>query len=224
LAGAKRIDVLASFVQLSGLDVIEERLFEAIRNDGRVRILVSDYLYISDAKALWRLMGWINVAFEEFNEPRLQAKLIETKRLPATPASFHPKAWQISDDSSGLIVVGSSNLSRPALQTGVEWNLLSERHAAPEAHDKVRLEFTSLWDVASELSSELLTQYAEKSKAFRSVHFEPERIDERHSNARTGGSFRRPECSVSTGCCSRLQLHLRVDWLSHHHRGSRHYR
>ena len=57
LAGAKSVDVLASFVQLSGLDVIEERLFEAIRNDGRVRILVSDYLYISDAKALWRLMG-----------------------------------------------------------------------------------------------------------------------------------------------------------------------
>ena len=62
LAGAKCIDVLASFVQLSGLDVIEERLFEAIRNDGRVRILVSDYLYISDVKALWRLMGWANLA------------------------------------------------------------------------------------------------------------------------------------------------------------------
>lgn len=179
LAGAKSVDVLASFVQLSGLDVIEERLFEAIRNDGRVRILVSDYLYISDAKALWRLMGWINVAFEEFNELRLQAKLIETSRLPSSPASFHPKAWQISDDSSGLIVVGSSNLSRPALQTGVEWNLLSERQAAPEAHEKVRLEFSSLWELASELSSDVLMKYAEKSKAFRSVHFEAERIDER---------------------------------------------
>ncbi|MFN9720472.1 MAG: DEAD/DEAH box helicase family protein [Planctomycetota bacterium] len=179
LAGARSIDVLASFVQLSGLDVIEERLFEAIRKDGRVRILVSDYLYISDTKALWRLMGWTNVALEEFNEPRLQAKLIETNRLPSSPASFHPKAWQISDDRSGLIVIGSSNLSRPALQTGVEWNLLSERQAAPEAHEKVRLEFSSLWDVASELSSDLLSKYAEKSKAFRSVHFEAERIDER---------------------------------------------
>jgi hypothetical protein len=87
----KCIDVLASFVQLSGLDVIEERLFEAIRNDGRVRILVSDYLYISDAKALWRLMGWINVALEEFNEPRLQAKLIETSRLPSSPSFVSSK-------------------------------------------------------------------------------------------------------------------------------------
>ncbi|MEZ6031787.1 MAG: DEAD/DEAH box helicase family protein [Planctomycetaceae bacterium] len=179
LAGAKFVDVLVSFVQLSGLDVIEERLFEAIRNDGRVRILVSDYLYISDAKALWRLLGWMNVAFEEFNEPRLHAKLIETTRLPSSPTSFHPKAWQISDDSSGLIVVGSSNLSRPALQTGVEWNLLSDRKAAPDAHEKVRLEFSSLWDAASDLNSDLLKKYAEKAKSFRSVHFEPERIDER---------------------------------------------
>lgn len=69
-----------------------------------------------------------------------------------------PKAWQISDESSGLIVVGSSNLSRLALQAGVEWNLLSERQAAPEAHERVRVEFSSLWDVASELSSDLLSK------------------------------------------------------------------
>lgn len=41
------------------------------------------------------------------------------------------------------------------------------------------MEFSSLWKVASEFSSELLTKYAEKSKGFSSIHFEPERIDER---------------------------------------------
>ncbi|MBL8820161.1 MAG: DEAD/DEAH box helicase family protein [Planctomyces sp.] len=179
ISGAKHVDVLASFVQLSGLDVIEEQLFEAIRNEANVRILVSDYLYISDVKALRRLMGWARIAFEEFNESRLQAKLIETSRLPASPASFHPKAWQILDDSSGVIVVGSSNLSRPALQTGVEWNLLSEQRVAPDAHDQLRREFSTLWAVASEISSELLARYGEKSRTFRATHFEAERIDER---------------------------------------------
>jgi len=181
LAGAKYVDVLASFVQLCGLDVIEEQLFEAIRNDARVRILVSDYLYISDVKALRRLVGWMNVAIEEFNEVRLEAKLIETTRIPSSPASFHPKAWQISDAHSGIIVVGSSNLSRPALQSGVEWNLISERRSALVAHEHVQVEFTSLWEVATEFSAELLTVYAEKSKSFRSTHFEPERLDERQS-------------------------------------------
>ncbi len=179
LAGAKSVDVLASFVQMSGLDVIEEELFEAIRKEARVRILVSDYLYISDVKALRRLVGWMNVAFEEFTEARLEARLIQMARLPSSPASFHPKAWQISDGDSGIIVVGSSNLSRPALQSGIEWNLISERRSAPVAHEQVRVEFSSLWEVSTAFSPDLLTAYAEKSKAFRSTHFEPERIDER---------------------------------------------
>jgi len=179
LAGAKCVDVLASFVQMSGLDVIEEQLFEAIRKEACVRILVSDYLYISDVKALRRLVGWMNVALEEFTDARLEARLIQMARLPSSPASFHPKAWQISDGNSGIIVVGSSNLSRPALQSGIEWNLISERRSAPVAHEQVRAEFSSLWDVGTAFSPELLTAYAEKSKAFRSTYFEPERIDER---------------------------------------------
>ncbi len=177
LTGAKQIDVLASFVQPSGLDVIEQTLFEAIRNDARVRILVSDYLYISDPKALWRLMGWEQLSAEDDDHPRLQARLVETAKLPTAPTSFHPKAWQISDGNSGLIVVGSSNLSRSALQTGVEWNLISEQQFAPETHEQVRREFSLLWGQGSELTSELLKGYAEKAKELRSKHLILERID-----------------------------------------------
>ncbi|MCA9064302.1 MAG: DEAD/DEAH box helicase family protein, partial [Planctomycetaceae bacterium] len=151
--------------------------FEAVRNEAQVRILVSDYLFISDSKALQRLMGWVNVACEEFNETRLQARLIETARLPGTPISFHPKAWQISDDSSGVFVVGSSNLSRAALQTGVEWNLLCDRNSASDADAQIRSEFAKLWELASELSAELLADYAVQAKIFRNEHFEPESID-----------------------------------------------
>ncbi|EAQ80596.1 putative hydrolase [Blastopirellula marina DSM 3645] len=129
IAGARFVDVLASFVQLSGLDVIEERLFEAIRNEAQVRILVSDYLYISDAEALRRLLGWCDSAVKEFQAERLLVKLIEIAKLPSGPASFHPKAWRIADEHQGFLSVGSSNLSKPALQTGIEWNLLSTREA-----------------------------------------------------------------------------------------------
>ena len=52
IAGAHAVDVLASFVQSSGLAIIEEQLFEALRSGAQVRILVSDYLYISAPKAL----------------------------------------------------------------------------------------------------------------------------------------------------------------------------
>mgnify|MGYP002630241702 CR=1 FL=1 len=181
IAGARYVDVLASFVQLSGLDVIEERLFEAIRNEAKVRILVSDYLYISDAHALRRLMGWCDLSIEEFAEERLRVKLIEMARIPSAPASFHPKAWQIADDHTGFIAVGSSNLSRPALQTGIEWNLLSDKHSAPDAHAQVASEFELLWNVASELTPDLVAEYAKLATKFRKANFEPESVDVRES-------------------------------------------
>lgn len=177
IAGARVVDVLASFVQLSGLDVIEERLFDAIRNEAQVRILVSDYLYISDAQALRRLRGWCDLATEEFQAERLLVKLVEIAKLPSAPASFHPKAWRIVDDHHGFISIGSSNLSKPALQTGIEWNLLSTRDAGPEVHDHVASEFDSLWELASPLTGELVESYSQLAAKFRAAHFEPESTD-----------------------------------------------
>jgi diadenosine tetraphosphate (Ap4A) HIT family hydrolase len=98
LAGAREIDVVSSFVQLSGLDVVEERLFDSLREGAAARILVGDYLYISDPQALRRLHGWIEVASDEFGSGCLQARLVEMANLPAVPSSFHPKAWRILDD------------------------------------------------------------------------------------------------------------------------------
>ena len=47
LPGASEIDLLASFVQPSGLDVIRAGLFSAIAAGARVRLLVGDYLGIT---------------------------------------------------------------------------------------------------------------------------------------------------------------------------------
>ncbi|MFM8474460.1 MAG: HIT domain-containing protein, partial [Planctomycetaceae bacterium] len=155
LAGAAAVDILSSFVRLSGLDVIETALFTAIARGASVRILVSDYLGISDPRALQRLLGWISAAEEAAPEPPLSAarpqpplavRLILTDELPGSPASFHPKAWCIHESpASGpaaavepqqpapgtCLVVGSSNLSRAALLTGIEWNLVTSASAAP---------------------------------------------------------------------------------------------
>ncbi len=178
IAGARRVDVLASFVQLSGLDVIEERLFDALRNGARVRILASDYLFISDPLALRRLLGWCELDAEERDKRQLFVKLIEMLKIPSRPASFHPKAWMISDDHSEFISVGSSNLSKPALQTGVEWNLLSTKDTSSNTHAMVASEFENLWDSASPLTIELVEAYSNKAKKYRAEHFEPESEDQ----------------------------------------------
>lgn len=182
IAGAKIVDVLASFVQLSGLDVIEERLFDALRNEARVRILVSDYLYVSDAQALRRLLGWCDLAAEEFQTERLFVKLVEIAKLPTKPASFHPKAWRIADDHRGFLSVGSSNLSGPALQTGIEWNLLSKQEQDPQAHAQSISEFESFWKLASPLTPQIVERYAELAAKYRTDHFVPESGDVREVN------------------------------------------
>ena len=179
IAGARVVDLLASFVQLSGLDVVEERLFEAIRNEAQIRILVSDYLYISNAQALRRLLGWCDLVIEEFQTPRLFVRLIEISKIPSAPASFHPKAWRIADDHNGFIAVGSSNLSRPALKNGIEWNLLSTKNTDPAAHAQFATEFEALWEVASPLTPELVERYSLHAAKYQATHFEPEAQDSR---------------------------------------------
>jgi hypothetical protein len=62
LPGASEIDLLASFVQPSGLDLVGKSLFSAIATGAKVRLLVGDYLGITSPEALRQLLGWIDLA------------------------------------------------------------------------------------------------------------------------------------------------------------------
>jgi diadenosine tetraphosphate (Ap4A) HIT family hydrolase len=59
LPGASEIDLLASFVQTSGLDHVGDGLFSAIAAGARIRLLVGDYLGITSPDALTTLLGWM---------------------------------------------------------------------------------------------------------------------------------------------------------------------
>lgn len=162
---AQTVDILASFVQLSGLEVIEQRLFESLRQGTQIRVLVSDYLEISDPRALARLQAWQELVADDDTDDgftgQLQVRLFQTSRQPVT--SFHPKAWRIVDPSGALVSVGSSNLSRAALLTGIEWNLLTNSPDAaplPQAFDR---EFASLWQISDELTAALVRAYSQRA-------------------------------------------------------------
>lgn len=181
MIGAKKVDILASFVQNSGLDVIEQRLFQLLRSKSVVRIMVSDYLSISDPNSLKRLCDWTElIAGDEEYKGDLNVRLVEIANLPDKPHSFHPKSWRIIDSRLSFIAVGSSNLSRPALETGVEWNLLSTTSHELAAHDEFADEYNALWKLATPLTQMVVDAYAKKAKEFRKRHFEPESLDERY--------------------------------------------
>lgn len=180
LLGAKQVDILASFVQCSGLDVVEQRLLQAIREQSMVRIMVGDYLLISDPVALKRLYNWQEVVSDHDEYlGKLNVRLVEISKLPTNPKSFHPKSWRIIDNQQSFIAVGSSNLSRPALETGIEWNLLSTTSLQMDTHDDFAKEYDALWILATPLTKDVVEEYAKRAKEYRKLHFEPERIDDR---------------------------------------------
>jgi superfamily II DNA or RNA helicase/diadenosine tetraphosphate (Ap4A) HIT family hydrolase/HKD family nuclease len=182
LPGASEIDLLASFVQPSGLDIIREGLFSAIAAGARVRLLVGDYLGITSPEALRQLLGWVQIVGNgERDEGRpgvpwlapgalideggqaFAVRLAELKNLRGSPDSFHPKAWRIADSSGGIVVVGSSNLSRSALVSGVEWNLLGETSGSGDLDRELATAFDDLWQQATPLSADVVERYAARA-------------------------------------------------------------
>jgi len=157
LPGASEIDLLASFVQTSGLDHVRDGLFSAIAAGARIRLLVGDYLGITSPDALRLLVGWMESCGAAF-----EARLVELEKLRGRPESFHPKAWRIADSSGGIVVVGSSNLSRAALVSGVEWNLVGETSGSDALDRELIAAFDDLWQQATPLSADVVERYAER--------------------------------------------------------------
>jgi superfamily II DNA or RNA helicase/diadenosine tetraphosphate (Ap4A) HIT family hydrolase/HKD family nuclease/phage repressor protein C with HTH and peptisase S24 domain len=177
VSSAAEVDLLASFIQPSGLDLIQLSIFSALRTGAKIRILVGDYLYITSAEALRRLVGWMSLADEILEDSSLEVRLAEISKLPSKPDSFHPKAWRIVDSSGGLLVVGSSNLSKAALETGVEWNLIGQTTGSEPIDLALAHAFTDLWQQATPLDEALVSSYAIHAKEAHRRFIPPESVD-----------------------------------------------
>jgi superfamily II DNA or RNA helicase/HKD family nuclease/SOS-response transcriptional repressor LexA len=118
---ATDVDMAVAFVKTTGLRLLLPDLQSALQRDNdqgrvpaRVRILTSDYLDVTDAEALRHMM-------------LLQELGAQVKVYESAGSSFHMKAYLFAsfDNKQGLTgtaFIGSSNISRQALQHGLEWN------------------------------------------------------------------------------------------------------
>ena len=114
---AVAVDLAVSFVMESGARLLQPHLQDLLNRSGRLRLVTSDYLDVTDPAALRRLMDL---------EGDAHLKIFEANQV-----GFHPKSWVFHmEDRSGVAIVGSSNLSESALRTGVEWNF---RVVSPES-------------------------------------------------------------------------------------------
>ncbi len=113
MLAADRVDILSAFLQQSGIDLLFADIQDALVRGVRVRLLTGDYLGISSADALRTLLRLAN------DHPGFSPFFYETEGGTA----FHPKSYIFYRGDRSVAYVGSSNLSRSALQKAVEWNL-----------------------------------------------------------------------------------------------------
>ena len=145
-------DILSAFVQPSGLQPLIPHIEDALRRGARVRMLCGDYLGITSADALRRLLR-----LARDNE-------LAGARLYLTPnaGSFHPKAWIFESEGCVAAYVGSSNISQTALHGGVEWNLLTSS-AGDGSAARIQSRFDQLWHAASPLTPAVIAAYQQRA-------------------------------------------------------------
>ena len=93
----------------SGTRLLVDSLNKAINRGAKVSIVTGLYLNLTSPSALCMLLG----AF---------GGKIDLRVYRDTSVSFHPKCYFIQKDGKLSAYIGSSNVSKSALCSGIEWN------------------------------------------------------------------------------------------------------
>lgn len=159
---ASEIDMAVAFIKATGLKLLLSDLYASLDGHAevrpeaaRIRILTSDYLDVTDPEALRLLML--------LQERGAQVRVYESKG-----GSFHLKAylfayWDDRSKQQGQAFIGSSNISRQALQTGLEWNYRID-HPGDPGYFEARARFEELFasPQAQPLTDAWIEQYEKR--------------------------------------------------------------
>jgi superfamily II DNA or RNA helicase/HKD family nuclease len=134
IASSDDICWLVSFIKFSGIRIFKDELTEFTRQEGKkLRIITTTYMGASDAKAIEFLAQLPNTEIKiSYNA--------EHERL-------HAKAYLfLRNTGYHTGYIGSSNISRSALTSGLEWNLKITTQEIPHIIDKFQKTFETYWN------------------------------------------------------------------------------
>lgn len=119
LKKADRVDIIVSFLMESGVRMILKDLKTALDRGVQIRILTGNYLGITQPSALYLIKKELG--------NRVDLRFYSDKQR-----SFHPKSYIFHGKDLSEIYIGSSNVSRSALTSGIEWNYRFTSEADPK--------------------------------------------------------------------------------------------
>ena len=132
ILSSDRISFLVSFIKWSGIRIFENELAEFTRCGGALRVITTSYMGATDLKAVEFLSSLPNTEIKvSYNT--------ENERLHAKAYLFHRN----TGFHTGYI--GSSNMSRSALTSGLEWNLKVTTREVGHIIDKFQKTFDTYW-------------------------------------------------------------------------------
>lgn len=134
IASSDEICWIVSFIKYSGVRIFMDELIEFTRQPGkRLRIITTTYMGASEAKAIEFLAKLPNTEVKiSFNT--------DHERLHAKSYLF------IRNTGFDTGYIGSSNMSRSALTSGLEWNLKITTQEVPQIIDKFKKTFETYWN------------------------------------------------------------------------------
>ena len=133
LKKAVSVDIIVSFLMESGVKMLLGELDNVLKRGARIRILTGNYLGITQPSALYLIK-------------RKLGDRVDLRFYNEKDRSFHPKSYIFHYADYSDIYIGSSNISRSALTSGIEWNYRFSSKTDQKNYDKFYKTFEDLFE------------------------------------------------------------------------------
>lgn len=133
LKQADSVDIVVSFLMESGVRMLLNELENALKRGAKIRILTGNYLGITQPSALYLIKHKLG-------------KQVDLRFYNEKNRSFHPKSYMFHYKEYSTIYIGSSNISRSALTSGIEWNYRFSSKTDSQNYEKFYNTFLDLFE------------------------------------------------------------------------------
>lgn len=132
IASSDSIDILVSFIRWSGLRLIKDKLIEHTKTK-KLRIITTSYMGASEFRAI-KFLSQL---------PNTEIKIsYDTQRT-----RLHAKSYMFNRNTGFTTAyIGSSNISKDAMTTGLEWNMKVSEKDSKNIVDKFKATFESYFN------------------------------------------------------------------------------